>query len=246
MNEMTTLVNEVMNKAKSVKDALMQIKEENDQFDAESGNQNSARSQVRNNLYQATCRRFQEHMAEFTDAREAFRQNIQDRMVRQIQIVDPSKDSSEARQLVENGLAEQIITKALASDNLREVVQELRARNQELMNLQRNVESLYEMFKDLYALIEMQGESLNIIEQRVARSLDYVQKGEEALKSAKKHQSKAGKLKCILLIILIVVFIIVMIPILITSKVGKKEGGGEASGGETSGGGASGGETPAA
>jgi t-SNARE complex subunit (syntaxin) len=90
--------------------------------------------------------------------------------------------------------------------------------------LQRNVEALYEMFKDLYSLIEMQGESINVIEQRVARSLDYVQRGEAELKKAKEHQKKAGKLKCILLLIFLVIAIIVLTPILITSTGG---GGGE-------------------
>lgn len=217
MAEMTQLVNNTMAQAGAVKNALQEIKEINAKFDAEEGNQNSARSQVRNNLYQSTCRRFQEHMAEFTDAREAFRVSVAERMARQVQIVDPSKTQEQALKLVENGEADQIITKALASDNLKEVVQELRARNQELLMLQRNVESLYEMFKDLHALIEMQGESLNIIEQRISRSLDYVQRGEEHLKKAKEHQKKAGKLKCILLLILVVIAIIVLTPILITS-----------------------------
>jgi t-SNARE complex subunit (syntaxin) len=188
-------------------------------------------------------------------------------MTRQIKIVDPTQSDADALKLIENGQAEQIITKALASDNLKEVVQgmfnyfitffalfcllffpfhlftpftlshthspthpptppltELRARNQELLMLQRNVEALYEMFKDLYSLIEMQGESINVIEQRVARSLDYVQRGEAELKKAKEHQKKAGKLKCILLLIFLVIAIIVLTPILITSTGG---GGGE-------------------
>eukprot|EP00461_Guttulinopsis_vulgaris_P009278 UN09342 len=177
-------------KANSIKDALMQIKAMNDKFDKEEGNENSARAQVRNNLYMSTCKNFQQKMSDFTDAREAFRENITSRMVRQVKIIDPSKGEEEARTLIENGQAEQMISKALASDNLKEVVAELRARNQELLALQRNVEQLYEMFRDLYNLIEMNGESINIIEQRVAKSLDYVQKGEAEIMKAKEHQKK--------------------------------------------------------
>eukprot|EP00461_Guttulinopsis_vulgaris_P003221 UN03222 len=149
---------------------------------------------------------------------EAFRENITSRMVRQVKIIDPTKGEDEARSLIENGQAEQMISKALASDNLKEVVAELRARNQELLALQRNVEQLYEMFRDLYNLIEMNGESINIIEQRVAKSLDYVQKAEVEIAKAKEHQKKAGKLKCILLMVLLVVAILVMAPILITAS----------------------------
>jgi len=46
-----------------------------------------------------------------------------DRMTRQIKIVDPTQSDADALKLIENGQAEQIITKALASDNLKEVVQ---------------------------------------------------------------------------------------------------------------------------
>lgn len=77
MGEMTETVNKVMTLSGDVKNALMEIKSMNDKFDAEDGNQNSARSQVRNNLYQATVRRFQEHAAEFAESREAFRQSVQ-------------------------------------------------------------------------------------------------------------------------------------------------------------------------
>jgi hypothetical protein len=44
-------------------------------------------------------------------------------MTRQIKIVDPTQSDADALKLIENGQAEQIITKALASDNLKEVVQ---------------------------------------------------------------------------------------------------------------------------
>lgn len=222
IEEMNTLNRICMSQANSVKGALVQIKQMNDDFDKEDDNHiNSTHIQIRTNLYQSTCRRFQEHMAAFTQSREAFRQHIHVRMIRQVKIVDPMCSEQDARNLIEKeGFAEQLLSQVLASENLLGVLAELRARNQELFDLQRNIEGLYEMFKDLYNIIEINGETLNIIEQRVARSLDYAQRTEDQIKQATVEQKKAGKLKCIILMILLVVMIVVLAPVLIktTSK----------------------------
>ena len=222
-NEMNEVVNRAMMLSRDVKDALLEIKQLNQEFDSNELNQSSARSQIRNNLYNTTCLKLQRAAEQFTDSRDAYRAAVQERMARQIQIVDPTKTDEEILRLIDDGHADKIITKALASDNLREVVQDLKWRRDELAWLQRNVESLYMMFQELYHLIDLQGESINVIEQHVARSLDYVVQAEANLQDVRQKSHKTGhRCLCGLLFMMLVVAILVLTPILITSTTGGK------------------------
>lgn len=222
-NEMNEVVNRAMMLSRDVKDALVEIKQLNEEFDANEKNQSSARSQIRHNLYNTTCLKLQRAAEQFTDSREAYRNAIQERMARQIQIVDPTKTDQEILQLIDNGQADKIITKALASDNLREVVQDLKWRRDELALLQRNVESLFMMFQELYHLIDLQGETINVIEQHVAKSLDYVVHAEANLQEVRLKSHKRGH-RCLwgLLFLMLLVAILVLTPVLITSTTGGK------------------------
>uniref|UniRef100_A0A0A9XHU2 Syntaxin-4 n=1 Tax=Lygus hesperus TaxID=30085 RepID=A0A0A9XHU2_LYGHE len=149
-------------------------------------------------------------------AREELRNNLMDRVVRQTKIVDGGRRSDkEIRDLVESGQVENIIVQALHSDRIEDIVDELRDRNAEILKLQKSVQELYDMFKDLHTLIRVQGETLNVIESRVADARDYTEKGVEKLAQATEHSKKARRCKCYILIFLSIVFVAILIPILL-------------------------------
>lgn len=216
INDVNNYINTVTRNAKEIKDMFVQIKEDNQGFAAKPENANSARAQVRQNLYEVHIRRFQDVMLKFGDAREQYRNTLHSRIVRHIKNVDVNVSDEQVEELIESGKAHTIISEALASDNLRSVVDELRARNKALLQLQRNVESLYQMFKDLHTLIEMQGESINVIENRINVALDYTRKGKEELEKAQEYQKKARKCQCWIILVLLVILCIIAIPIVIS------------------------------
>lgn len=52
---------------------------------------------MRQNLYNAHVRRFQSVMTSYNQAREEFRANLQERLVRQLRVVDSSRSIEEVR-----------------------------------------------------------------------------------------------------------------------------------------------------
>lgn len=202
--------------AKAGKDLLEALKSENEAFSSIEDNKNSAREQIRENMYLTHAKKFQATMSEFSEARENFRSNISERMVRQTKIVDGGRHSEdEIRSMVDNGQIEDIIGKALHSERIENIVDDLRARNAEILKLQKSVQELYELFKDLHTLIQMQGETLNIVENRILSAKDYTEKGVKNLEEAQQHSKKARKCKCILLAVLVVILLAVSIPLII-------------------------------
>ncbi len=216
IQDLDRMMNDTSKRAREVKDTLDRLKDENKRFESNPENRDSARAQVRSNLYNAAVRRFQTVMTAYNNAREDFKANLQDRLVRQLRIVDSNRSPEEVAQLVESGQAQDIIRKALLSDNLRDTVNDLRDRNDEILKIQRSVQELFELFKDLHTLVEMQGETLNVIENRINTAKDYTEKGKTLLFQAADYQRKARKRKCLLLFCLLGILAAILIPVLVT------------------------------
>ena len=76
---------------------------------------------------------------------------------------------------------------------------------------------LRDMFQDMAALLEMQGENILSIDKNMDSAQDYVDKGIVHLDKATKYQKKKLKQMCCCLIIGLVVVIVIITPILVTS-----------------------------
>ncbi|GLI60902.1 hypothetical protein VaNZ11_003133 [Volvox africanus] len=60
-------------------------------------------------------------------------------------------------------------------------------------NLEQSLSELHQIFLDMTVLVEAQGEMLDNIEKQVARSVDYVKGGTEALQDAKQLQKRQSQ-----------------------------------------------------
>ena len=88
---------------------------------------------------------------------------------------------------------------------------------QELLELAKAMNELRDMFQDMAALLEMQGENILSIEKNMDSAQDYVDRGIVHLNKATKIQKKKRKQMCCCLIIGLVIAIIIITPILLTS-----------------------------
>jgi len=104
----------------------------------------------------------------------------------------------------------------LISETLQDVVRDIEDRHLDILKLERQVLEVYELFKDLATLVDIQQESLDVIENRVAKAKDYVEKGEKELAQAETYQKRSRKKTCCLLIILLIVLIVIIAPVLST------------------------------
>ena len=91
---------------------------------------------------------------------------------------------------------------------------EIAERREAVKEIEKKLLELYQIFIDLSALVEAQGEVLDNIEVQVAKSVDYVASGTAALSKAKEYQKKGRKLMCCSAIILLVMLFAILMGVM--------------------------------
>ena len=87
-------------------------------------------------------------------------------------------------------------------------VANIEERHMGILHIEQGVRELQELWGQLAILIDEQQEQLDFIENNVEQTLNYVQKGNENLKKAKKSQENARKTAfCIIFVVVIVLVI---------------------------------------
>jgi len=195
-----------------IKKQLEFIKTENEKYAKE--HKDSAKHQMRTNLYQTHVRRFHQIMNDYNLVSNDFRQALQDRTRRQLKIVDKDITDDEVEKIVESGKAQEVIKQALISDDLEDVVRDIEERHQDILKLERQVLEVYELFRDLAQLVDLQQDSLDVIDARIQSAKNYTERAEVELTEAEDYQKKARKRQCMILGIVIGGLVVILAPTL--------------------------------
>ncbi|CAG5135017.1 unnamed protein product [Candidula unifasciata] len=91
-------------------------------------------------------------------------------------------------------------------------------REQRIRQLESDILDVNEIFRDLGAMVQSQGEVLDTIDSNVERAATNVEAGNEQLVSAAKYQSKSRKKMCCLVVIFLVIAIIITVIIVVALK----------------------------
>jgi len=206
MRTLDTLIQHTTRTAKDIKASLDQIKQDDAKYD----HRDSAKGQIRINAYQTHVRQFHHVMNEYNSVSHQFQQSIQDRTRRQIKYVAPKLPDNLVQEIIQSGQAQDVILTGLTED----VVQDIQARHTDILRLEHEILEVHELFRDLATLVDLQQESLDIIENRIANAKNYTEHAAEELEVAVTHQNAARKKSCCLFLILIAVVIVIIAPIL--------------------------------
>jgi t-SNARE complex subunit (syntaxin) len=216
MQELDAIMGETTGTGAQIKKFLEEIKKQNVVYEKE--HKNSAKAEVRKNLYQTNIRRFHQIMNEYNAASHEFKQALQERTRRQLKIVDSKISDEEIEKIVDSGQANDVIKQALLSDNLQSVVRDIEERHLDILKLERQVLEVYELFRDLATLVDLQQETLDVIENRIQKSTQYVKDAEKELVKAADYQDKARQRKCCCLIIALGILVAILVPVIIVAQ----------------------------
>jgi len=216
MQELEKIMDSTSKNGTLIKRTLDEIKKENNALADK--DKESAKSQMRSNLYQTHIRRFHAIMNDYNTAAHGFKQDLQARTRREIKIVDSSLSDSAIDSIIESGKAQDVIKEALISDNLKSVVAVIEERHLDILKLEHQVLEIYELFRDLATLVDLQQESLDVIENRILKAKNYTEKGEVELIEAEEYQKKARARRCCLMFIVLGVLVAILLPSLNAAK----------------------------
>ncbi|KAL8217050.1 hypothetical protein R6Q57_023887 [Mikania cordata] len=119
--------------------------------------------------------------------------------------------------LIETGDSEQIFQRAIQEQGRGQVgdtLAEIQERHDAVIEVERKLLDLQQIFQDLAILVDAQGEMLDNIETHVSNAVDHVQSGNKALQKTKKLQKNTRKYICSAIIVLLLVITVVLVVVL--------------------------------
>lgn len=157
-------------------------------------------------------------MAEFQDLRAKLQAEYKEVVERRyFAVTGKEADEETLDHLIETGESETIFQKAIMEQGrgqILDTVAEIQERHEAIRELERKLLELHQIFLDMSVLVEAQGEMLDNIESSVARSVEYVHKGNVALTDARQFQKSSRKWMCCSMILILIILCAVLLPVL--------------------------------
>eukprot|EP00051_Salpingoeca_urceolata_P027089 m.479999 g.479999 ORF g.479999 m.479999 type:complete len:299 (+) comp21665_c0_seq1:412-1308(+) len=163
---------------------------------------------IRQSQHAALSRKFVDVMTRYNDVQAMNQKKYKEKLRREIKIVYPELDSEGVERIMEKGTEGIFIGQKL--DQAEDHLNIIRDRYQEIMELERSLLELHEMFQDMAVLIASQGEMIDRIEYSVTNAHEYVEsarvltKKAERLQSLARHKQICLGVMCLVLIVIVV------------------------------------------
>ncbi|KAF3494362.1 hypothetical protein DY000_02057906 [Brassica cretica] len=132
-------------------------------------------------------------------------------------IMGEQADEQTIDNLIASGESENFLQKAIQEQGrgqIMDTISEIQERHDAVKEIEKNLLELHQVFLDMAALVEAQGQQLNNIESHVAKASSFVRRGTDQLQDAREYQKSSRKWTCYAIILFIVVFILLLIPAL--------------------------------
>ncbi|XP_060209541.1 syntaxin-124-like [Lycium barbarum] len=127
--------------------------------------------------------------------------------------------------LISSGESESFLHKAIQEQGrgqIMDTISEIQERHDAVKEIEKNLIELHQIFLDMAALVEAQGQQLNDIESHVAHASSFVRRGTEQLTEAREIQKSSRKCTCIAIFLIILLVILLTFPLwwpLLASKI---------------------------
>jgi len=209
MQQVNNIMSETQQQGQLIKGKLQVIAAANA---ASKDAKTSAVYQMRENLYSKNAKSFQDAMRDFNSASEEFKNTLQDRTRRELKNVGVKEDDIE--RVVESGNANEILQQAHLSENVDDMVLEIESRHSSILQLERQVLEVQELFLDLANLVSIQGETIDNIESHIVAAKAHTENAADQVSMAEDYQKKARKRQCCIVVIVVVCLLVIIGPIL--------------------------------
>ncbi|CAF2131621.1 unnamed protein product [Rotaria magnacalcarata] len=167
-------------------------------------------------------KKFRDVMDEYNQVQVGYRDKCKGRIQRQLEITGRSVTDGEVEEMLESGNPA-VFTQGIMVETAqaKQSLADIEARHGDIIKLEKSIKELHDMFIDMAALVQTQGEMIDRIEFNVVQSENFVKTANTDTKKAVKFQSAARR-KCII-IVCIVVTVLVIVAIIVAFTVPKKK-----------------------
>lgn len=138
--------------------------------------------------------------------------------LRYFTITGEKADETMIENLIASGESENFLQKAIQDQGrgqILDTISELQERHDAVKEIEKNLIELHQVFLDMAALVEAQGQQLNNIESHVAHASSFVRRGTEELVEARVQQKNSRKWYCYAILAGIVLIFVLVFPLFI-------------------------------
>jgi len=179
-------------------------------------------AQIKSNQIGLLKKKFVEAIQNYQEVERQYRAKYKQRVERQFRIVKPDASADEVKAVVEDENGAQIFSEALMSSNRygesRAAYHEVQERHADIKRIEKTLTELAQLFNDMSALVEEQGEVIDVIEGHARVAEKDLETGVQHVDNAVISAKAARKKRWICFIITLIILIIIGVALAITLK----------------------------
>ena len=132
-------------------------------------------------------------------AQNAFKEKARERLQRDYKLANPRATESELQRLVHSEgssmMSQQIFTMDDRRLDAKRALEDMQERHQDIMNIERSILELHQLFVEMSALVEQQGELVSHIHSHIEDAVNYTEKAQVQMEKAVKSQKSRTKVR---------------------------------------------------
>ncbi|KAG9445545.1 hypothetical protein H6P81_011673 [Aristolochia fimbriata] len=177
----------------------------------------SSADRTRTSVVSGLGKKLKDLMDDFQDLRAKMTAEYKETVERRYFTITGEKaDEQTIENLISSGESETFLQKAIQEQGrgqILDTISEIQERHDAVKEIEKHLLDLHQVFLDMAALVEAQGQQLNDIESNVAHASSFVRRGTEQLYTAKEYQKSSRKWTCIAILLGTLVILILFMPI---------------------------------
>lgn len=177
----------------------------------------SSSDRTRTSVVDGLRKKLYGHMNLFNELREKMSGEYKETVQRRyFTVTGENPDENTLETLISTGESETFLKRAIEQQGrgqVMDIIMEIQERHDAVMEIEKNLKELHQVFLDMRVLVESQGEQLDDIESHVQRASSYVDNGRRQLEVARKTQKNTRKWSCFAIILLLIIIAIVVLSI---------------------------------
>ncbi|XP_068663353.1 syntaxin-124-like [Aristolochia californica] len=178
----------------------------------------SSADRTRTSVVSGLGKKLKDLMDNFQDLRAKMTAEYKETVERRYFTITGEKANEQTiENLISSGESETFLQKAIQEQGrgqIMDTISEIQERHDAVKEIEKHLLDLHQVFLDMAALVEAQGQQLNDIESNVAHASSFVRRGTEQLHTATEHQKSSRKWTCIAILLGTLVVVILVLPIL--------------------------------
>ncbi|RYR35939.1 hypothetical protein Ahy_A10g051023 isoform C [Arachis hypogaea] len=179
----------------------------------------SSADRTRTSVVSGLGKKLKDIMDDFQGLRAKMQHEYKETIERRYFTITGEKaDEETIENLISSGESENLVQKAIREQGrgqIMDTISEIQERHDAVKEIEKNLIELHQVFLDMAALVESQGEQLNNIESHVAHASSFVTRGVSQLQEARDYQTNSRKWYCYAIILAILLILLLLAPLLL-------------------------------